>query len=152
MTTTAVKIERVGFSGTQHGMCGLQRAVVALLLQRLASPELHHGDCTGADAECHDIAKEMGCRVVTHPPLNPMKRAFKVGDEAREPKEYIPRDHDIVDETEILIAAPLQMKEVRRSGTWATIRYAWRVGKKVLLVTRDGVIQVVEGKKHTTVL
>ena len=32
--------------------------------------EVHHGDCIGADASFHNIAKESRKRIVIHPPEN----------------------------------------------------------------------------------
>jgi len=43
-----------------------------------------------------------------------------------------------VDETEWLWAIPGEFKEVLRSGTWSTIRYARKKGKKVLIIWPDG--------------
>src|SRR5258706_311318 len=47
-------------------------------------------------------------------------------------KDYIARNHDIVDDTDILYACPDGPEKVR-SGTWATIRYALKQKKKVVI-------------------
>jgi hypothetical protein len=49
-------------------------------------------------------------------------------------KDYIERNRDIVDETDMLIAFPIPTSK----GTWSTIGYAKREKKKVLIVFPDG--------------
>jgi hypothetical protein len=104
--------------------------------------EFHFGLCIGADEQAAIIAQELGgFRIIAHPgysPKNPTNRLYRSeftgNDEVREEKPFIKRDHDIVDETAHLIAAPWTAEEQRRSGTWATVRYARKVGKPITLV------------------
>ena len=65
-------------------------------------------------------------------------RAFCKGDETRKQKDYLDRNHDIVDETELLIACPKEPEEITRSGTWATIRYARKKKKKLRIILPNG--------------
>ncbi len=125
---------RIGFTGTRMGMTADQIAVATEILSTYGVDELHHGDCVGADAEVHDIAKDMGIVVVVHPPLNPRYRAWCEGDEMRDELPYIERNHNIVDETQRLIVAPRTEHEVRRSGTWATYRYAKSLNRTMWLL------------------
>lgn len=90
-----------GFSGTQNGMTFPQKRTLALIFTELEITELHHGDCIGADEEAHEIALSMGIRIVIHPPTDPKKRAFCRAHEMREPKPYLDRNHDIVDESQV---------------------------------------------------
>jgi len=55
-----------------------------------------------------------------------------------EAKPYLDRNQDIVDGADILIAAPNEDKEIVRSGTWSTVRYARKSKKKIILVLRSG--------------
>jgi hypothetical protein len=48
------------------------------------------------------------------------------------------RNHDIVDETELLIACPGELAEAVRSGTWATVRYARKLGRPIVIFWPDG--------------
>jgi hypothetical protein len=101
--------------------------VVAILTSEEveAVEEVHHGDCVGADKEFHGLVEqELGgsTRIVVHPPENSRNRAYCRGDEIREPLPYMERSQNVVDETDGLIATPREMREVLRSGTWATIR------------------------------
>ena len=131
----------VSFTGTQDGMTSDQKYELENLLNQLEASEFHHGDCEGADEEAHDIALGMGLKIVKHPPTNPRKRAFcKGAAEVREEKDYLIRNHDNVDEGEVLIATPKEMVEKIRSGTWATVRYARKKGRDIFIVYRDGTI------------
>lgn len=117
----------LGFTGTRRGLMTRQTAELQALLLRLrqrGATEFHHGDCVGADAAAHDIAKGLGYRVVIHPPLNDAARAYKHGDDVRAPAPYLERNRMIVRACDALIAAPAQREEQRRSGTWATVRFA----------------------------
>lgn len=127
---------RYGFTGTQQGMSSPQAEAFARLIRK--GDEVHHGDCVGADADADVIARAKGATVVLHPPTDPKKRAFMAqeGDESRDPRPYLERNHDIVDETEALVAAPRSDAEEVRSGTWATVRYARSVGREVLVLPR----------------
>ena len=129
---------RVGFTGTQHGMTDAQAARLNTLLVLYDCTEFHHGDCIGADAQAHDIAQSLPASIVIHPPTDSSKRAFKDGGMLLPRLPYLERNHAIVDTTELLIATPHQSTEVLRSGTWATIRYARRIGSRCIVINLDG--------------
>lgn len=134
----------IGFTGTQVGMSESQKDKLAEILFRAAddhpgeSLEFHHGDCVGADAQADSIARSAGFRVVVHPPTNDAKRAFRArpGDAVREPRPYLVRNVDIVDETGFLVAAPKSAEEELRSGTWATVRYARSIRRLTVILER----------------
>ncbi len=132
---------KIGFTGTQRGMSEAQRisfeAGLRLMFEGL-SDEFHHGDCIGADAQAHTIAEKIGFIMVLHPPIDPKKQAHCEGDFSRKPKPYIERNHDIVDETELLIATPGEPTEQLRSGTWATIRYARKLRRRLVIIGPEG--------------
>lgn len=115
---------KYGFTGTQEGMTERQQKTLILLLKDMKNHVFHHGDCVGADEQAHFIAERCGLYIWIHPPINNNKRAFCESDTILPAKEYIDRNHDIVDACDILIAAPKTLSEGLRSGTWATIRYA----------------------------
>ncbi len=127
---------RIGFTGTRHGMNMRQSGCVYRLLARAS--ELHHGDCVGADAEAHTIARTAGIRIVSHPPIEDRLRAFCKFDESRSPLPYLARNSAIVDACELLIAVPATADETSRSGTWSTVRYARRVGRQLVIVPPTG--------------
>lgn len=133
---------KIGFTGTQRGMTPDQKAAVRNLLWEVGGGEFHHGDCIGADAEAHDIAVSLRFDTVIHPPSDPSKRAFKWATARthyiRTPKPYLERNHDIVDETQEMIATPGEYHEQLRSGTWATVRYARKLKRKITIIFPDG--------------
>ena len=128
---------KIGFTGTREGMTKRQKKELERLLVeflRGGASEFHHGDCVGADEEAHTIASALGYKVVVHPPERAILRAFCAGDVILPKKGYLQRNKDIVDSTDVLIAAPKSGTEVLRSGTWSTIRYARRKGKQVIVL------------------
>ncbi len=58
------------------------------------------------------------------------------------PEEYLIRNANIVRATEYLIAMPAHHSEVRRSGTWATIRSARRQGKTTYIIDPGGLLTI----------
>lgn len=138
----------IGFTGTQRGLTLYQMNVLRKLFAKFSRPSLHHGDCIGADYHTHQIAYAMSAHIVVHPPKDPIKRAFCAGfDEIREEKEYLDRNHDIVDETTFLVATPGEYVEQLRSGTWATIRYASALGRLVIIIFPDGSVKQINRRR-----
>lgn len=131
-------VRSVGFTGTQRGMSDLQKIELRGLLIEEGATELHHGDCVGADAEADAIARELRVAVVIHPPSDTKKRAFcaQKDDVVWEPLPYLERNRDIVESCNLLVAAPLGSRELLRSGTWATVRYARSAGREVVILAR----------------
>jgi len=136
---------RIGFTGTQIGCTDVQVAALARTLAALGCKVLHHGDCIGADEVAHRIARAMGARVELHPPRNGTKRArceMLPGETTHPAKEYIPRNHDIVNATTVLVACPKEEEgEELRSGTWATVRYARKLHRPVYIVRPSGRVE-----------
>ena len=133
----------IGFTGTQLGLTGKQKATLKSILEKFLRIEhkFRHGDCIGADAEANTIAKDLGFKTVVHPPTSARKRAFCVADQILPAKDYLGRNHDIVNCSRILIACPKEAQEITRSGTWATIRYARKVNKDIIIIYFDGTIR-----------
>lgn len=143
---------KLGVTATQQGLSDRQKRDFKQYLEASdpATLELHHGDCVGGDTDMHDIAIELRvARIVIHPPINEKKRAFcherpdRWGERTRyteivvlPAKDYIARNHDIVDTTEALVAGPKGNQEELRSGTWGTVRYARRTDKGVVILPR----------------
>lgn len=142
--------EPAGMTGTQEGLTGEQTASALFLIKFLNISSLHHGDCIGADEQLDAIARSVGLHRTIHPPINQSKEAFcylKIDEglfnkfDVLPPKEYLDRNHDIVDDTKLLLAFPKGPEELR-SGTWATIRYAKKSNSLVIVVWPDGKMEL----------
>jgi hypothetical protein len=133
----------IGFTGTRLGMTGRQQTTVSELLRDLNGTAAHHGDCVGADADFHRLARATGAWIVGHPPTDPRLRAFCDFDEERPPLPYLVRNEAIVTETDLLIAAPATATEEQTGGTWHTVRCARRVGRRVVIVWPNGTLRYI---------
>ena len=98
--------------------------------------EFRHGDCVGADAEAHELITGLCPTIIIHPCHISTMRAWCKAQTVLGIKAPLERNHDIVDAVDILIAAPYTNEEQLRSGTWATIRYARKQGKQVIVLPR----------------
>jgi hypothetical protein len=133
---------KIGFTGSQKNMSLEQFDVLYEKIEQINVSEAHHGDCIGSDATFHAICLEENIPVIIHPPKSAKKRAFCEGaQEILESKDYLIRNHDIVDACDVLFACPTTPDELRRSGTWATWRYAKKQGKVIFLILPDGKIR-----------
>jgi len=142
-----MKMVVIGFTGTRKGMTTNQQIEVRRLLAYELGHirEAHHGDCVGADSDFHNICKGLGIRVILHPPSDPTHRAFRMdAHKVLSAKPYLERNHDIIDASKILIATPKEYHEVRRSGTWATIRYAREKGIRIITVFPSGRVKDID--------
>jgi hypothetical protein len=134
---------KIGVTGTRSGMDKDQYEAVYAYLKQIITQEygylqpneieLHHGDCLGVDIQVARIAKDLGCKIVCHPPIKDELRGFFPSDETREPKSYFARNRNIVDETELLIVVPYQKEHQDHGGTWYTYDYATKKNKTTKL-------------------
>lgn len=147
----------IGFTGTRAGMTPEQNDTAhSLFLLRFDAMKatIHHGCCRGADGDFHHACLDAGVRnFVLHPGDKIQKARFVHMTTHSQPytfrdiKRYLDRNKDIVNESEVLIATPKTDEEELRSGTWATIRYARRIGRPVLIIWPDGTLEVEHNKK-----
>ncbi len=138
----------VGFTGSRKGMTPVQQEKIRDRLMALEPYAVHHGDCIGADQDFHLLVQTTPRSVFTyihiHPPADPRQRAWCSGTTVifHRPEPYLVRNHTIVQYSGILLAAPSGMQEILRSGTWATIRYAVQLKKRVEIFFPDGSVQI----------
>lgn len=137
----------IGFTGTRHGMTKLQMAAFLATIRDLQPSEFHHGDCIGADDEAAlsvaylDVGQMAPITIVCHPPLDESHRAFnKHAFRTLPPKTHFARNRDIVDAADMLIACPCDMTPQPRGGTWYTVGYARKKGKRVVIIWPDGTV------------
>ncbi len=135
----------IGFTGSRKGMSENQKAAFQQLIQNLhiipglhrghVITELHHGMCVGADHQAHKITRNLyyDVTIIGHPSSE--HNCVDVYCDATLPaRPALKRNLDIVDYCDILIATPGTKQEVLRSGTWATIRYARKLARKVMIL------------------
>ena len=142
---------KVGCTATHKGLRPLQKDGIRKVLQDFydkGARELHHGDCIGGDDQIATIAQQIGYRLVAHPGFNPKKvadtsfRAFHPSHVLLPVKPFLMRDRDIVDAVDVMVAGPLNPYEVRRSGTWTTVRYCRdKVKKPLYIVCPNGEVE-----------
>lgn len=135
---------RIGFTGTREGMTDAQKEAVRDLLIKFTPEWAHHGDCVGADADFHQICRDLGIRVKGHPPIKPDYRAYCQFDESNVPKAYYARNRDIVAESDLLLATPKETHQQPKGGTWYTVGYSQTVKKSRIIVWPDGEVWEVE--------
>jgi hypothetical protein len=129
------------FTGTRKGMTPEQREAFRDLLRTQGVETLVHGDCVGADEDADRIASTLGvarnirpCNVRDMRARCDLRGARPVEGE-RPPLE---RNRDVVNDGACLIACPSGFKEERRSGTWATVRYARSIHRDLYIIWPDG--------------
>lgn len=129
----------VAVTGTERGATEAQLDALGDLLLYARAEWLHHGDCLGADAQAHGVARSLGLRVYVHPPEAASRRAWCSGDSSERPAPYLVRDRMLVSRVGLLVALPLGVLHGRcREGTCATARQAVRTGVPVLEVRPNG--------------
>lgn len=136
---------KVGFTGTQSGMTKKQKKAFVKLILSFSLMTFNHGDCIGADADAHDLVVEHTSyfSIGIYPPINVSKCAWKQAPMSIRypPKEYLARNRDIVDASQVLIATPKEVEEQLRSGTWSTVRYAKKQKIPVYIIFPDGSVR-----------
>jgi hypothetical protein len=131
----------IAFTGTRTGLSSKQRISLITTITQLKPRRVTHGGCIGADKEFHDICKLLNIPTYIHPCNIKSKRAECLGAIfVFSPLPPLERNKIIVDESELLIATPKTKNEILRSGTWSTIRYARKIGKRVIIIYPDGCI------------
>jgi hypothetical protein len=129
---------RIGFTGSQKGMTKNQRVAFKSIACNSEIKEFHHGDCVGADAQAHTMMAAHGiCKkdIHIHPAIiHESKKAGNIWGILYAPKLPLERNKDIVNASDILVAAPATKTEVVRSGTWSTIRYARKRGVPIIIL------------------
>jgi hypothetical protein len=146
----------IGFTGSRSGMTDFQKHELKLILGN-GCDEFMHGDCKGSDEQANTVALSMGVKMFTiHPPSQHKYRAFcfdmhhttqinniltpyittKDGIQVRwyPVDDFLKRNKRIVDMCDVIIATPKEFRHTIRSGTWATIRYAWKTKKDSIII------------------
>ena len=139
----------VSFTGSRRGLTQPQAITLAATLEDNKIDHVNHGGCIGADEQFHGLCLGMDNNpsITIHPAsnVNSKYEAVLLGhDEEVEPRPALERNKDMVAACDTLIACPDSPHELLRSGTWATIRYAKRINRDIMLILPDGTINEFE--------
>jgi hypothetical protein len=139
---------KVGFTGTRKETSCDQHSALCRFVQTFTNvTEWHHGACVGADAESVGVAwaHAKTARRIAHPPSKVglvSREALDLSDVVLPPLPYLERNHAIVEAADILIACPKGPEQWQGSGTWATVRYARKLKKPIVIIWPDGKVTV----------
>jgi hypothetical protein len=127
---------KIGFTGTRKGMTDRQKQTFLLLLYNMPIKSFTHGGCHGADWDADKIvALSTPYDIEVRPGDRSQYNRYRgTGRTVYAPLPYLERNHKIVDGSDLLVATPSSLVEQQRSGTWATIRYARKVGKPTIIL------------------
>ncbi len=117
---------------------------VLLELRLVGATKFTHGCCIGADEQAAAYARFYGYRVIGAPgfPEGHAKRSTHVHLNHVTFAVRAPLDRNtlIINNASVMIAAPRTIKQLPRSGTWATIRRARAAGKPLVICWPDGTV------------
>jgi hypothetical protein len=139
-------VASVSVTGTRSGMTKQQKDRLKLLIGQLQPTTLMHGDCVGADADAHEIARAAGLTVEIFPcDLHTQRARCDVitGPTTIHPiAKPLARNNAMVARADLTIAFPRSKKEqLRGSGTWQTVRRCRLARKRFLVVYPDGDVE-----------
>lgn len=136
----------VGFTGTQSGMTPEQASTVEAIFATVSvmaasNVTLYHGMCAGADEEAHRMVRaHFAWRIVGLPASDvaPHKQVRDLDvDHLYPARPALKRNEDVAD-CWLVVAAPATGEEVRRSGTWATVRLSRKERSHRVIVRPSG--------------
>ena len=134
---------KIGFTGTRHGMTMRQEKELEKLVKAKDFREFHHGMCIGSDEQAHAIVfdKAPQANIIGHPPKADSSKATMDCNKVVAADSWHRRNKDIVDSSDYLIATP-DAKERAGSGTWKTVRYARKKGKRIYIIHKNGRVSI----------
>lgn len=134
----------IGFTGTRSGMSKNQAKEIIEFFQLHDNIDIvHHGVCIGADADFHNIVRNIAphINIMGHPGRSKHaidghrpERANVFPDVSLKEKEYLERNREIVKSCDMLLACPYNLNG--QGGTWYTINYARKIGKPYKIFQR----------------
>jgi hypothetical protein len=134
-------IKYLVFSGRRDDLSDSQKIMVVNFIRLIKFKCAFHGDCIGADGQFHDLVRENRKKawIEVYPSPYEAMRAFKEGDLTHEAMKAAERDKYMINQGEILLAAP-PTKQPVKSGTWANISFAetCETIQKIIVIAPDG--------------
>lgn len=136
------------FTGTQQGMTPEQkdRVLRLMIIRRIHIQEIHVGGCIGADQEFYEMLTENQLAITTIWPSNIQSKHGIAVEHHRlhyphmvQPEQPpLDRNKEMVNLSTHLLATPKEYEEELRSGTWATIRAAWKQRLVTTIILPNG--------------
>lgn len=153
-------MRNLGFTGTRNGLTDAQVATFTRLVGQCRPGHFFHGACVGADTDAARIVAGVlkGEVTITANPGKPAgggpneflsREAMDLSHYAEPAKGHFQRNRYIVDMCDALVACPWQDKRPAKGtggGTWYTVEYAEKVGKRVAIIWPDGSESFSEGR------
>jgi hypothetical protein len=150
-------MSKIGFTGTRAEITFNQKmgiaSILAKNLEKVSINEFRHGQCVGADCYVAAVAKNLTYKVIAYPGFPGGNRAdrqyrgkFNKNDVVMAEEEFFTRNRLIVLASDLMIATPKESYETLRSGTWATVRFATKKGKHLIVVLPNGQMKEYNGK------
>lgn len=119
-----------------------QKVAVTHVLRLRTPLRVHHGACEGADRDFSTLCRQFPIGQTFWPGSQEQwdwaKFAQSEGDAVEDIRPVLQRNSYIVKSSSALLVTPRRSYEVRRSGTWATVRYARKLGRPILVIWPDG--------------
>lgn len=135
-----MNVNNLGITATRSGLTLAQVAAAAAYVGSCGT--LHHGGAAGGDTQCHWLALAFRRPVVVYPSTLGFAKALKLADPAlvkvHPAAAPLVRNRTIVETIDWLLVLPRGTEEELRSGTWATWRYAKKVGRQRTIIYPDG--------------
>lgn len=127
-----------GFTGTRAGMRAFQVAMVRRVLEHGQPIVFRHGGAFGADFEAHAMWREVCKKSAADVwPADAKRASIFEGQDRVKVEPIMPpldRNKEIVKRSRFLVATPHKEQEEQRSGTWQTIREAFKLDLPVLII------------------
>lgn len=120
---------RVAIVGSRIRSAVMERNEVNRLIDKLDTDDIVvSGGCWGVDSWAVDQAKRVGMKTVVFKPMinDTMDYGMMV-------KEYYRRNREVVDNSDMVYAF-VSKDGIKKGGTWYTIEYARKQGKKVVIL------------------
>lgn len=146
---------KIGYTGTRNGMTQAQKDSLFGILDYLGCfkgtvTHINHGDCIGGDEEFDNAVvetlKQDTVTRIIHAPVDPEHQAHMASRNngfyketiISEPQTHLKRNRNVVEASDIIIAAPEQDSDPGWGGTWYTYNYARKHDKPTYLIQPSG--------------
>ena len=149
-------MNNLGFTGSRHGLTEIQKKVLIDNIIEFRYNEILNfktdinkpfnsldGCCIGADDIFYNICDMLSFNTIGYPGFystHPMRSKI-LRNRMKAVKSPLQRNKNIVYNSNLMIACPNTKEEIKRSGTWATIRYTKQLIKPLIIIYPDGNIE-----------